>query len=71
MNTTQIIINALFILVLLINIVVSFMCIFYLAGKKEDKVGCVLVSGLFGGYATICTVILFWVIIYIVNCLIF
>ena len=69
MNTTQIVINALFILFLLINIVVSFMCIFYLAEKEEDKVGCVLVSGLFGGYATICTVILFWVIIYTVNCL--
>ena len=66
MNTTQIVINALFILFLLINIVVSFMCIFYLAEKEEDKMGCVLVSGLFGGYATICTVILFWVIIYIV-----
>ena len=71
MNTTQIVINALFILFLLINIVVSFMCIFYLAEKEEDKVGCVLVSGLFGGYAIICTVILFWVIIYTVNCLIF
>ena len=71
MNTTQIVINALFILFLLINIVVSFMCIFYLAEKEEDKVGCVLVSGLFGEYATICTVILFWVIIYTVNCLIF
>ena len=71
MNTTQIVINALFILFLLINIVVSFMCIFYLAEKEEDKVGCVLVSGLFGGYATICTVILFWVIIYTVNCFIF
>ena len=71
MNTTQMIINALFILFLLINIVVSFMCIFYLAEKEEDKIGCVLVSGLFGGYATICTVILFWVIIYTVNCLIF
>lgn len=71
MNTTQIVINALFILFLLINIVVSFMCIFYLAEKEEDKVGCVLVSGLFGGYATICTVILFWIIIYTVNCLIF
>jgi hypothetical protein len=47
------------------------MCIFYLAEKEEDKIGCVLVSGLFGGYATICTVILFWVIIYTVNCLIF
>ena len=71
MNTTQIVINALFIFVLLINIVVSFMYIFYLAEKEEDKIGCVLVSGLFGGYATICTVILFWVIIYTVNCLIF
>lgn len=71
MNTTQIVINALFILFLLINIGISFMCIFYLAEKEEDKIGCVLESGLFGGYATICTVILFWVIIYTVNCLIF
>ena len=71
MSITQIIINTLFILFLLINIIVSFMCIFHLTEKEEDKEGCVLVSGLFGGYATICTVILFWVIIYTVNCLVF
>lgn len=71
MNTTQMIINALFSLFLIINIGISFMCIFYLAGKEEDKESCILASGLFGGYATICTVILFWVTIYTVNCLIF
>lgn len=67
MNTTQIVINALFILFLLINIVVSFMCIFYLAEKEEDKVGCVLVSGLFGGYAIICTVIFIQLIVLFFN----
>ena len=71
MNITQRIINVLFIIFLLINIGISFICIFHLAEKEEDKLGCVLVSGLFGGYATICTVTLFWVIIYTVNCLIF
>lgn len=71
MNTTQIIINALFVLFLIINIGISFICIFHLAEKEEDKEDCILASGLFGGYATICTVILFWVIIYTVNCLIF
>ena len=71
MSITQIVINTLFILFLLINIIVSFMYIFYLTEKEEDKEGCILASGLFGGYATICTVILFWVIIYTVNCLIF
>lgn len=71
MSITQIIINALFSLFLLINIGISVICIFYLTEKEEDKEGCILASGLFGGYATICTVILFWVTIYTVNCLIF
>lgn len=71
MNITQIIINSLFMLFLFINIVISVICIFSLTEKEEDKEGCILASGLFGGYATICTVILFWVIIYTVNCLIF
>ena len=71
MNITQIIINVLFILFLFINIVISVICIFHLTEKEEDKEGCILASGLFGGYATICTIILFWVIIYTVNCLIF
>lgn len=71
MNITQIIINVLFIFFLLINIGISFICIFYLTEKEEDKEACILASGLFGGYGTICTVILFWVIIYTVNCLIF
>lgn len=71
MNITQIIINVLFILFLFINIVISVICIFSLIEKEEDKEGCILASGLFGGYATVCTVILFWVIIYTVNCLIF
>jgi len=71
MNITQIIINSLFMLFLFINIVVSFMCIFYLTEKEEDKEGCILASGLFGGYATICTVILFWIMVYTLNPLIF
>lgn len=71
MNTTQIVINVLFILILFINIVISVIYIFNLTEKEEDKEGCILASGLFGGYATVCTVILFWVIIYTVNCLIF
>ena len=71
MNITQIIINALFILFLIINIGISVICIFHLTEKEEDKEACILASGLFGGYATVCTVILFWVIIYTVNCLIF
>lgn len=71
MNTTQIIINALFILFLIINIGISFICIFHLAEKEEDKEDSVFVAGLFGAYATICIVILFWVIIYTVNCLVF
>lgn len=71
MNITQIIINVLFILFLFINIVISVICIFSLTEKEEDKEGCILASGLFGGYATICTVILLWVMIYTVNCLVF
>lgn len=71
MSITQIIINTLFSLFLLINIGISIICIFHLTKKEEDKEGCILASGLFGGYATICAVILFWVTIYTVNCLIF
>lgn len=71
MNITQIIINSLFMLFLFINIVISVICIFSLTEKEEDKEGCILASGLFGGYATICTVILFWVMIYTLNPLIF
>ena len=71
MNITQIIINSLFMLFLFINIVVSVFCIFDLMEKEEDKEGCILASGLFGGYATICTVILFWVMVYTLNPLIF
>lgn len=71
MNITQIIINVLFIIFLLINIGISFICIFYLAGKEEDKEDNVFVAGLFGAYATICTVVLFWVIIYTVNYFVF
>lgn len=71
MNITQMIINVLFTLFLFINIVISVICIFHLMEKEEDKEGCILASGLFGGYATICTVILFWVMIYTLNPLIF
>lgn len=71
MSITQIIINTLFILFLLINIGISVTYIFYLTEEEKNKESCILVSGLFGGYATICTVILFWVTIYTVNCLIF
>lgn len=71
MNITQMIINVLFTLFLFINIVISVICIFNLTEKEEDKEGCILASGLFGGYAIVCTVILFRAIIYTVNCLIF
>lgn len=71
MNITQIIINVLFILFLFVNIVVSVLCIFHLAENEKDKEACILTAVLFGGYGVICTIILFWVIIYTVNCLVF